>query len=263
MIYIATVHWQSDVWIRVQLAYLHRFVTQPFRTFACLEGVPSSNEDFFDVVVPATGRHAGKLNLLANAIALEANDQDRIYFLDGDAFPVGDLVSTVETMLGKVPLVAVRRDENGSDRQPHPCFCATTVGFWRQIGGDWSEGFAWQTDNGMCSDVGGNLLYLLETQRHEWLPLLRTNTRDLHPLFFGVYGDVIYHHGAGFRARSSRLDIPPFPQFLSRWNFMPRPVRRVAYLWYKKFRRKRNARLSAKVCRWIAQDADFFRRFVA
>lgn len=249
------------MWIKTQLAYLHRFVSEPYRSFACLEGVPASYNDLFDVVVPAQGGHAGKLNLLANAIAREAEDTDRIYFLDGDAFPVGDLVSTVEPMLSSVPLVAVRRDENHSDRQPHPCFCATTVGFWRQIRGDWSEGFAWQTDNGMCSDVGGNLLYQLETQGHPWLPLLRTNSWNLHPLYFGIYSGVIYHHGAGFRAPISRLDIPAFDQFLSRWPSIPSPVRRVAYRGVRKTRRRRNSRLSATVSRWIAQDDDFFLRF--
>ena len=33
----------------------------------------------------------------------------------------------------------------------------------------------------------------------EWRPLLRSNGTDLDPLYFGIYGDVVYHHGAGFR----------------------------------------------------------------
>jgi hypothetical protein len=37
--------------------------------------------------------------------------------------------------------------------------------------------------------------------------VLRTNRRNPHPLFFGVYGDVIYHHGAGFRLPISRVDL--------------------------------------------------------
>ena len=39
-----------------------------------------------------------------------------------------------------------------------------------------------------------------------WLPLLRTNTNDLHPLWFAVYGHHVYHHGAGFRPRQSRVE---------------------------------------------------------
>src|SRR2546421_624095 len=32
-----------------------------------------------------------------------------------------------------------------------------------------------------------------------WLPILKSNRAHFDPLFFTVYGDTIYHHGAGFR----------------------------------------------------------------
>ena len=51
----------------------------------------------------------------------------------------------------------------------------------------------------------GNLLRQLEEHNIDWLPLLRSNTRNPDPLWFGVYGHRIYHHGAGFRDRDSRL----------------------------------------------------------
>jgi len=41
----------------------------------------------------------------------------------------------------------------------------------------------------------------------DWYPLLRSNGRNLHPIWFGIYGDIIYHHGAGFRAPVSRYDL--------------------------------------------------------
>ncbi len=47
--------------------------------------------------------------------------------------------------LARAPLIAVRRAENNNDRQPHPCFCVTTVGAWRQLPGDWSPGYKWAT----------------------------------------------------------------------------------------------------------------------
>jgi hypothetical protein len=39
------------------------------------------------------------------------------------------------------------------------------------------------------------------------MPLLRSNTADLHPVWFAVYAEHIYHHGAGFRRRVSRVDV--------------------------------------------------------
>jgi hypothetical protein len=46
----------------------------------------------------------------------------------------------------------------------------------------------------------------LETAGVAWHPLTRSNTHDLHPLWFGVYGHYIYHHGAGSRPKWSVLD---------------------------------------------------------
>ena len=59
-------------------------------------------------------------------------------------------------------LLAVKRLENNGDIQPHSLFCATTVGFWRQINGDWNYGYEWlNNQNRHVTDVGGNLLKIL------------------------------------------------------------------------------------------------------
>ncbi|MBJ7514128.1 MAG: hypothetical protein JHC94_07385, partial [Acidimicrobiia bacterium] len=49
------------------------------------------------------------------------------------------------------------------------------------------------------TDVGANLLGNLLERGIEWRPLLRSNKFNLDPLWFGIYGDVVYHHGAGSR----------------------------------------------------------------
>ena len=56
------------------------------------------------------------------------------------------------------------------------------------------------------TDVGANLYKQLIDRRIDWLPLLRSNKVNLHPLYFGIYGGAIYHHGAGFRESACRLD---------------------------------------------------------
>lgn len=56
------------------------------------------------------------------------------------------------------------------------------------------------------TDVGGNLLHQLSDRGVAWQPLLRTNTHNPNALWFGVYDHRIYHHGAGFRPRVSRVD---------------------------------------------------------
>jgi hypothetical protein len=119
---------------------------------------------------------------------------------------------TVHKALDDSVLVAVRRDEVGGDRQPHPCFCVIRAEDWDRIRGDWSPGYCWQNQQGqLLSDVGGNLLGKLERSNTPWTPLLRSNKRNPHPLWFAVYADVVYHHGAGFRdpVLPSALTKPP------------------------------------------------------
>jgi hypothetical protein len=172
-------------------------------------------------VIPAAGRHEGKLNLLAAEIVSNARPEDLIMFLDGDAFPIRDPMPVVLDALNNSALVAIRRDETTKEPQPHPSFCITSVREWDRLRGDWSPGYCLKNDQGdlltdldgaPITDVGANLLRALERSSTPWTPLLRSNRVNLHPLWFGVYGGIVYHHGAGFRRAISRLDQRP-----SRW----------------------------------------------
>jgi len=230
MIHIATVHWMSDRWIDLQVDYLRRNVDRPYMVYADLEGVDPRHGGRFDVTTDLSARsedgplpHARKLNALAELIGERADPDDVLVFLDGDAFPVAPLGDFLEDRLSRYPLAAIRRDENLGDVQPHPSFCATTVGFWHDLGGDWSRGPAWRWKNALgwtVEDVGGKLLYQLNERGIEWCPLLRTSSGALHPTLFGVYEDRIYHHGAGFRPVFERTDRhlagkhPPLPASL-------------------------------------------------
>jgi hypothetical protein len=235
VLHIATVHFYSDRWLEPQLAYLARNLNRPYCVWATLEGIDARPyADRVREVVPAGLRHAENLNGLAGAIAREADPEDLLVFLDGDAFPVAPLDSFLDDTLGRYPLAAVRRDENHGDRQPHPCFAATTVGFWTEIGGDWHRGYRWRNASGSStSDVGGNLLGILERRGIEWRPLLRTNRRDLRPPWFAVYEDLVYHHGAGFRPPISRAETfaagPRFAALLALTRRLPPGVHRTGH----------------------------------
>jgi hypothetical protein len=215
VLHVATVHYGSPRWIDIQLAHLHEHISVPFTTWTSLEKIDPSHGRGFDHVIDQAGQHAGKLNHLAMEIAAQADPEDLLMFLDGDAFPIADPMPLVQEALSRAPLVAVRRDENLGDRQPHPLFCVTTVGTWRELGGDWSAGYVWEDRLGRgVSDVGGNLLRQLELSGTPWVEVERSNARDLDPIFFGVYGGVIYHHGAGFRdAELTRLHRTRSPRF--------------------------------------------------
>ncbi|HEX3174196.1 MAG TPA: hypothetical protein VHQ43_08265 [Solirubrobacterales bacterium] len=188
-----------------------------YRVWASLEGIDISYGTYFDHLVDherdrpeslnSGVDHAGKLNLLAAEICREAEDDDLLMFLDGDAFPIADPAPLLASGLADAPLMAVRRAEVESPH-PHPCFCVTDVGTWRSLPGDWSKGFVRPgLRRRPTSDVGSNLLRQLELSGTPWSQVLRSNRRNLHPLLFAVYGDTIYHHGAGFRRPLPRIDM--------------------------------------------------------
>ena len=172
-------------------------------TWASLEGIDPAEGVHFDRVIEQYGSHAGKLNHLAMEIGREAADDDLLMFLDGDAFPIAEVMPFIERGLGQAPLIAVRRAENVDQPQPHPCFCVTRVATWRSLRGDWSPGPVWPGGLGWeVTDVGSLLMRKLELAGLGWVQVLRSNKRDLDPLYYAVYGDVVYHHGAGFRAEN-------------------------------------------------------------
>jgi hypothetical protein len=208
--HVITVHWKEDRWVDLQKEYFDRnlgvggydfysFLNELSQDHAS-KFVYSSSEPIED--------HATKLNLLADIACIRATgDDDILIFTDSDAFPIADLREYLAEQLAEHPLVAVQRLENLGDPQPHPCFCATTTGFWKKIRGDWHAGFQWKNRLGeTVTDVGGNLLGKLDSREIRWKPLLRSNKNNLHPLWFGIYGGIVYHHGAGSRNPVSRLD---------------------------------------------------------
>jgi len=228
MLYVATVHYKSPRWIEIQTSYLRKHLSVPYETWTSLEGIDPSYSASFDRVLEQRGPHAGKLNHLALEICHIASDDDLIMFLGGDAFPIADPMPVLTEALERAPLVAVRRAENVDDPQPHPCFCVTTVGTWRGLPGDWSLGPVWPAVKGrLVSDVGANLLRALELTETPWVQLLRTNGSKLHPLFFAIYGDIVYHHGAGFRGNAlSRADLQRLKTQAAEQSAQP-PARRL------------------------------------
>jgi hypothetical protein len=277
MLHVATVHWHDERWLAPQLRYFERYLPE-HRVFASLNGIDIDRwGPSFHYAADLDGPHHVKLNELADLAARDADPDDLLLFIDSDAFPIAPVD---RSLLGGTPLAAVRRDENMGEQQPHPCFCLTTVGFWKEIDGDWARGYEWEASNGeMVSDGGGNLLRILRERNIEWRPLLRSNRVELDPLWFAVYGDAVYHHGAGSRPmisfasnlewrRALRLidDECVIPKAIP---FARRVERSIRYRWKNRaFERekaeyaRRSQELSDRVFGWIETDPDFVNRFL-
>lgn len=208
MIHLLTVHFNSERWIDPQLRAIEKHTDADYRIWACLNGIDPSYSSRFHRTFDLEGEHGDKLNELAREVTRDAPPDDLLVFIDGDAFPIADWVTPITEWLATYPIVAVRRSENLGDPQPHPCFAVTTVGFWTKIDGDWSRGGkAWTNDIGIVRrDAGGRVLAYLEEHAVEWYPLLRSNRRELHPVLFAVYADLVYHHGSAFRETRTMVD---------------------------------------------------------
>src|SRR5437870_5806382 len=268
MLYIATVHYRSPLWIQIQTDHLRRHISIPYQTWSSLQGIDEAHARHFDRVLEQRGTHPGKLNHLAMEIAQEASDEDLLMFLDGDAFPIADPMPFLSDALARAPLVAVNRAENDGDPQPHPCFCVTTVGMWRRLPGDWSGGATWLGERGgRRTDVGGNLLRRLELTKTPWIRMLRSNRRNLDPLSFGIYEDIVYHHGAGFRTgelSAAHRALAPKPISTSRMRTLGPATRLISgprwWLWERKMAAeqvRKSKRVYAKIARggseWLSE----------
>jgi hypothetical protein len=270
LFHVVTVHWKLDTWIEPQLRYLRRYMPSDTRIYASLNGIETPFAASFAYAADLPGTHAEKLNTLAGIVSSEASPEDYLVFIDGDAFPIAPIGPEV---LGGTRLAAVRRDENLGDPQPHPCFCVTTVNFWNEIAGDWRAGnYTWTNTLGYRTcDVGGALLQILREADISWRPLLRSNEVSLHELWFAIYGDVVYHHGAGFRGRRARATLDLRRAVAPSWLPVLRRYDKKLAL-QSAVRRRRNRRqdevarelaASAEIIDAIRADEPFIQRFTS
>jgi hypothetical protein len=253
VIHLATLHYRSEAWIDLQLAYIERYTTEPYRVYACLDHIDRSQFDRFHHAEHRGERIAPEYDHLARVIVEQAAPDDWLVFLHGDTIPIADWVPRVRAAMRRVPLVGIRRDENLGEPHPHACFTVTTPRLWSELGGTWARGPEWTGTTGrQVTDLGAVLWRKLEDAGIEWEPLLRSNVRDIHPLWFGVYDDIVYHHGAGFRLPISRVDADPsvgYPRLLQM------AVRaRIAYT---------NQYRSRRLYRRLASGDEFFRELIA
>ena len=284
MIHIATVHWRSDRWIDIQLRYFERNIDEPYRVYAWIdpEMRDQAGKFFYSTDVPIrqhgiNKQHELKLTLLGDLAAHAASPDELIMFIDGDAFPVAPIVPFLREKLERYPIVAIRRDENNGDPQPHPSFCVMRAELWRELPGDWRRGHRWRNAEGdEVTDVGGNLLGLLEERGIEWYPMLRSNKVNPHPLQFGLYEDLVYHQGGGFRRTAGgRISWMPKQRSLEgtwRWRLASRlpkrgrlgairrrldPVRR-----YREGLAAELAETNERVFELIQRDEEFYRQLI-
>ena len=218
MIHIATIHWKFDDFLDIQRHFIQQNL-EHHRIWAYLDSMPDierhrQHYNFAeDSGLQAPGekspRHAEKFQSLAERIALheDTKREDVILFLDGDAWPILPADDYIARVLQRCPLGAVIRDENAGDQQPHPCFCFTTVEFWKSHNLHWGLDRVDSPSFPRRVDIGGWLLQYLKHNDIEWHRMRRTHSLRDHPVFFGIYDSLVYHHGAGYRKPQTMDDV--------------------------------------------------------
>jgi hypothetical protein len=138
-------------------------------------------------------RHGASLDNLVKKVR---RGTEFIVTLDTDSFPVRD--GWLENLTGRLDeetLVAgVWRDEM-LPRKPafiHPCCLAVRRDTFRQLGGTFTVGSG--------ADVAHNVTLAVEARGKRTGRLRRSNHWNPHFLMGALYGDLIYHQGAGSRA---------------------------------------------------------------
>ena len=209
MIYFITIHWKIKSWIYTQLEYIHNYTPEPYRIYCLSTGIDfrDYSDKFFFIQDTEVESHVCKINFLAKKICAVGNNDDLLIFIDGDAFPIAHYLPFIKKKIEKHKLIAIRRDENRGDNFPHPSFCATTIKFWKDIKGTWAYHKIKNSQGFLVNDAGTKLLLILQKNNINWYPMLRTNEKNLHPVFYGIYEKIIYHHVAGYRKPFVRDDF--------------------------------------------------------
>lgn len=147
------------------------------------------------VFVDPHGRELSHPSALDALVARTGDAVEYIVTLDTDAFPVRD--GWLEELTGRLDsgaaIAGIYRDEMTARLRPfvHPsCLCIRRETL---LGLDVSFG------RRMTQDVGQNITEALVRRGDRTAGLRRSNARDFHFLLGGLYGDLVYHHGAGSR----------------------------------------------------------------
>lgn len=223
---------------------------------------------------PGSRQHARILDGLLDA----ARTTDATHFatFDMDSFPIADdWLERALAEAGDAPVAAVLRVENGDTHLPHPSCTVLTREFVDTHAVSFSpdsdgtrEFRAFLHSTRQAGDTGIRIGFTLWAEGRRWATLERSNRIDLHPLIAGIYGDIVFHLGAGTRAALFRHDVS------RAWAFrLTSPIERIPVgagriraakkAVIARIRRPSEARLIAanedagrRAREWLLRDAD-------
>lgn len=217
MIHIIVVHFKTSEWIDLQLKQIKKHFSN-YKIWTYCDGfniLPHQNKfHFCQNSITESNKlgyidHILKLNSLTDIVLkdLDTNNNDLLIWLDSDAFPINNANDYISKKMLKYPFIAVNRPENDGDVIPHPSFTCTSVSFWKKYKLTWDgiPGESGGLNKKGLHDPGGKLYQDLLENDIEWYRMRRTKSLTKHEVFFTIYDDFIYHHGAGSRGPRNKI----------------------------------------------------------
>jgi hypothetical protein len=221
MIHIFTVHHKTGKFLQLQNAYFKKYTKGEFTLYCGIGGFKEviDEEKFpdynkIDLDLLKSTEHPDRLSYMFDTIngSKAIKEGDVIVICDSDVFPVKkDWDEDLLTYLDDHGVVAIERRENiepflNDDvaTYPHPSFLAVSYKAFYEGDFDWKSDLKYEGEFGA---IGTKIKKRCDERNIKRKALLRTNAIDLHPLFFGVYDGMLYHHGAGSRLPYDSIDI--------------------------------------------------------
>lgn len=214
---IATVftdHQNSEKWARLQHLFVEQTTAGGHHHVAVYNGIDPSISQHISPITTVLRRtsHLDCLGIILDYFR-QATD-DSFLILDSDCWPIKKgWARILDVMLAGRLYAAPVRTEN-FDLFPHPCAFYMRKEMLPHVNFD----FVPQPNlmGYTTADVGSAMPTKL-AGRPIWLPLIRTNRWNPHPLASAIYGHLFYHHGGGSRGAAFRsLQYEVFGHFMSR-----------------------------------------------
>lgn len=178
------------------------------------ELAPHDPQDAYKDNSRGAGEHSHYLDQLVDHAVQDGCSH--VVTLDMDSWPIfkGWDSHYAQYLSPGTPVIAMQRVETG-DRYPNPAFIMFDRGFWRAG----QSSFAFHNPRfkyaaaGLYQarpQTGLGILAELRLGRKMFLPLLRTNQWNPHPVMCGVYDQKVFHFGAGSRQPTFSTDVDDY-----------------------------------------------------
>jgi len=206
MIHILTIHY-NDRWVDLQLEKFAQYIKQPYNVYTILGNNYEEHKNKFHYAIEGQMKHYDALDTLRKYLLTQNIDPDDIVIvIDSDAFPVCTIDDYLENKLSEYQFLAInepRHNYSAVPEQPFECFYAFRYKFFE-------TGFDFHYEVGIHSNWIDWMIPWFQRQKIDWYRMNRSNKKNLHDLYYGVYDNMIFHSWCGsFESRgNSRITRP-------------------------------------------------------